>query len=168
MCHARPIFGLAARVFIARHFNVDDETRRYIRIRKDKQAELGILQEQAAMFGDLYVPPHIKMQIGAIQDELSMVESAIKSPARSAVSDELGPAGRFAVNHQDQREVKQMIAALAIDVEKAGVQSLNWRVQLEERMRRLGQWNIVITILVVAILVAGAIFVTYVLTKGAL
>jgi hypothetical protein len=147
---------------------VDEETRRYIAIRKDKQEELGILEEQAARFGDLYVPPHIKMQIGALRDELSMVESAIKSPARSAVSDELGPAGRFAVNHQDTREVKKMIAALAVDLEKAAVQSREWRNHLEARMNRLGSWGIVITILVVAILVAGAIFVTYVLTKGAL
>jgi hypothetical protein len=147
---------------------VDEETQRYIRIRKDKQAQLGILEEQAAKFGDMYVPPYLKMQIGALQDELSMVESAIKSPARSIVSDELGPAGRFAVNHQEGREVKQMIAALAIDLETAGAQSLDWRRRMEDRMRRLGSWNIVITILVVLILVAGAIFVTYVLTKGAL
>lgn len=147
---------------------MDEETRRYIRIRKDKQAELGILEEQAAKFGDLYVPPHIKMQIGALHDELSIVESAIKSPARSAISDELGPAGRFAANHQDNREVKQMIASLAVDLEKAGTQSREWRAQMEERMRRFGQWNIVITILVVLILVAGAIFVTYILTKGSL
>ena len=147
---------------------MDDETRRYIRIQKDKQAELGILEEQAAKFGDMYVPPHIKMQIGVLKDELSMVESAIKSPARSAVSDELGPAGRFAVSHQDNREVKQMIAALAIDIERAGEQSREWRDQLGERMRRLSSWSIVITILVVLILVAGAIFITYVLTKGAL
>ncbi len=147
---------------------MDDETRRYIRIRKDKQTELGILEEQAAKFGELYVPPHIKMQIGAIQDELSMVESAIKSPARSVVSDELGPAGRFAVSHQDNRESKQMIAALAVDIEQLGLKSRDWYDRVEERMRRLGQWNIVITILIVLILVAGAIFVTYVLTRGGL
>jgi hypothetical protein len=147
---------------------VDDETRRYIRIRKDKQEELSILEEQAAKFGELYVPPHIKMQIGAIRDELSMVESAIKSPARSAVSDELGPAGRFAVSHQDNREIRQMIAALAVDIEKAAQQSREWRDHLGGRMRRLSLWSVVITILVVLILVAGAIFVTYVLTKGAL
>jgi len=147
---------------------MDEETRRYIRIRKDKQAELSILEEQAAKFGDLYVPPHIKMQIGALKDELSMVESAIKSPARSAVSDELGPAGRFAVSHQDNREVKQMIAALAVDIEKAAVQSREWRDHLGERMRRLSLWSVVITILVVVIIVTIAIIVTYLLTKGAL
>ena len=147
---------------------MDEETRRYIRIRKDKQSELGILEEQAAKFGDLYVPPYLKMQIGALQDELSIVESAIKSPARAALSDELGPAGRFAANHQDSRETKQMIAALAVDLENAGKQSMVDRARMEERMRRFGQWGIVITILVVLILVAGSIFVTYVLTKGAL
>jgi hypothetical protein len=147
---------------------MDEETRRYIRIQKEKQAELGILEEQAARFGDLYVPPHIKMQIGVLKDELSVVESAIKSPARSGVADELGTAGRFAVYHQDNRDVKQMIAALAVDIENAGKQSREWRDHLEARMNRLGSWGIVITILVVAILVAGAIFVTYVLTKGAL
>ena len=147
---------------------MDDETRRYVQIRKDRQQELAILEEQAAKFGDMYVPPYLKMRIGAIQDELSIVESAIKSPARAAISDELGPAGRFAANHQDSREVKQMIAALAVDLEQAGKQSQDYRDGMDGRMRRLGLWNIVNTILVVLILVAGAIFVTYVLTKGAL
>lgn len=146
---------------------MDAETVRYAEIIKAKQDRLGLLDVQAAIYG-IDVPPHIEMERGSLRDELGMVETAIASPARAGISDELGARGRFIVNHQQNRDIeqlireaKQSIAAVAIKLDRFIDDSGAWR-----DMHR--QIILIITILVVLILVAGAIFVTYVLTKGAL
>lgn len=139
---------------------MDEETQHYIRVRKSKQARLRILDEQAATYG-IAVPPHIEMERGSLRDELSMVEIAIQSPARAGVTDELGPAGRFLVNHQQNREIKQSIAAVAVQLETFVAQSLEWRT-----MHR--QWLLIIGVVVVIILIVVVALVTYLATKGTL
>ena len=137
---------------------MDDETRRYIAIRKIKQARLFELDKQAATYG-LAVPPHIEMERVSLRDELSMVESAIAAPARAEVGDELGVSGRFLVYHQQNREIKQSIAALAVQLESFIAQSVAWRA-----MHR--QWLLIIGMAVIVILIAVVAIVTYLLTTG--
>lgn len=160
---------------------MDDETRRYAEIIKAKHDRLFVLDKQAARYG-IDVPPHIEMERVSLTEELRMVETALESPVRANVGDELGPRGRFVVNHQQNRviqeqnsdieklsrEIKQSIAAVAVKLDRFIDDSIAWRVRTEDRMRRFGNGGIVIAILVVLIIVAVAIFVTYVLTKGGL
>lgn len=133
---------------------MDEETLRYAEIIKLKQRFLHELDKQAAMLGDLNVPPHIEMQRQTLMAELGMMETALDSPARAVVGDELGPRGRFVVNYQQNREIKQSIAALAVQSEK-------WR-----EMQR--NWILLIGLVVILILIAVVALVTYLFTKGAL
>lgn len=140
---------------------VDEETTRFIAIRKVKLAYLHQLDLKAAAFGPLDVPPYIEMERVSLREELGMVDAAIASPARAMVGDELGVTGRFLVYHQQNREIKQSIAALAVDLEKFVTNSLEWRT-----MHR--NWILIIGLAVVIILVITVAFVTYLATKGGL
>ena len=175
---------------------VDEETLRYAAILRDKQQELRILEEQASKFGEMYVPPHIKMRIGSLQDELSMLETAIRSPARAIVSEELGAAGRFAVNHQQNvdieeqgreikesvkesqaqiqrvqrgiQESKQSIATVLAKLDTFVGQSEEWRKQNREWQSMHRQLIVIIGFTVIAILIAVAILGTVLVMRGAL
>jgi hypothetical protein len=140
---------------------VDEETDRFIAIRKIKVRRLYELDKQAAAFGEFAVPPQIEMERGSLRDELDMMESAIAAPARSAVGDELGPAGRFLVYHQQNREIKQSIAALAVQIETFVTESEDWR-----GMHR--QWLLIIGVVVILILVAVVAIVTAIAMRGGL
>jgi hypothetical protein len=140
---------------------VDEETARFIAIRKIKLDRLYELDRQAAAFGEYNAPPHIQMERTSLRDELGMMESAINSPARAEVGDELGPAGRFLVYHQQNREIKQSIAALAVEFEKFVSSSQEWRA-----MHR--NWILLIGLVVILILIAVVALVTYLFTRGAL
>ncbi len=131
---------------------MDEETQHYIRVLKSKQARLRILDEQAAAMGAYNVPPHVEMERQSLMDELGMIEIAIQAPARAEVTEQLGPAGRFLVNHQQYREVKQSIAALSVKNE-------NWRA-----MQRL--WMLIIAIIALLILIGVVILATFVITRG--
>jgi len=133
---------------------VDDETSRFIAIRKIKLARLHELNKQAAAFGEYNVPPQIAMEQGSLRDELGMMDSAIAAPARSEVTDELGPAGRFLVNYQQNRDIKQSIAALA--------------VQLETGLAMHRNWIVLIGVAVLLILVAVVAIVTAIAMQGGL
>lgn len=121
---------------------------------RTKRARLNELEVQAAAMGQYNVPPQIAMEIGSLKEELGMFETAIESPIRAGVGDELGPRGRFVVNYQQNQDIKRSLAALA-------VQSQEWR-----EMQR--NWIILIGLVVILILVAVVALVTYLLTKGAL
>lgn len=140
---------------------MDDETRHLIEVRKAKIQRLRVLEEQSATFGPLYTPPHIEMERGSLREELGMVETAIKSPARAEVSEELGASGRFQVNYQQNREIRQSIAALAVQLETFIESSEIWRI-----MHR--NWIAIIGLLVILILLVVVVMVTYLITKGAL
>lgn len=133
---------------------MDEETQHYVRVLKVKQARLYELDLQAAALGKYNVPPHVEMERQSLMDELGMLEIAIQSPARASVTDELGPAGRFLVNHEQYREVKQSIAALS-------VQSEEWRA-----MQRL--WMLIIGIIALLILIGVTVLATVVMLRGAL
>lgn len=90
---------------------MDEETKHYANLLKIKQALLYKLDEQAAGFGMLHVPPHIEMERDSLRDEISMLETAIQTPARAEITDELGPAGRFLVNHQELREIRRTLTS---------------------------------------------------------
>lgn len=140
---------------------MDDETQRFIAIRKVKIERLYLLDKQAAAYGEYNIPPHVEMERGSLRDELGMMESAIAAPARSAVGDELGPSGRFLVYHQQNREIKQSIAALAVQLETFVAESEDWRA-----MHR--QWLLIIGVVVVLILVAVVAIVTAIAMRGGL
>jgi hypothetical protein len=140
---------------------VDEETSRFIAIRKVKLERLYLLDKQAAAAGEFNVPPQVEMERRSLRDELGMIDAAIAAPARSEVGDELGPAGRFLVYHQQNREIKQSIAALAVELQTFVTESQEWRV-----MHR--QWLIIISIIVVLILVAIVGYVAYLAGQGKL
>jgi hypothetical protein len=133
---------------------VDEETVHYARVYKAKRARLNIIEEQIAAMGEYNVLPHIAMERDSLKEELGMVGVAMDSPARADVGDELGPRGRFVVNYQQNREIKQSIAALS-------VQSEEWRVVQRN-------WIVLIGLVVILILVAVVALVTFLITKGAL
>jgi len=138
---------------------VDEETERFVIIRKIKLRRLHELDKQAAAFGEYNAPAHIEMERGALRDELGMMEQAINAPARAVVGDELGVAGRFLVYHQQNREIKQSIAALAVQLESFVATSEAWRM-----MHR--QWLLIIGVVVIIILVAVVAIVTAIALKG--
>lgn len=139
---------------------MDDETIRYAAIIRAKQERLNILEIQAARYG-IDVPAHIEMERGSLKDELSMVETAVASPARAEIGDELGAAGRFLVNHQQNREIKQSIAHVAIKLDRFIDDSKSWR-----NMHR--QLILIIGFVVIVILIALAVIITYLVTIGVL
>jgi hypothetical protein len=139
---------------------VDNETKHYADVIRAKQDRLNLLDVQAAKYG-IDVPPHIEMERGSLRDELSMVETAIASPARAEISDELGARGRFVVNHQQNREIKQSIAAIAVKLDAFIEQSEAWRDVNRQVL-------LIIGIAVLLILIAVVAMATYLLTKGAL
>lgn len=138
---------------------MDEETRHYARVLKAKQDRLFVLDEQAAAYGKYNVPPHIEMERTSLRDELGMVEMAIQAPARAKIGDELGPAGRFLVSHQQYLEVKQSIAAVAVSLEEFIKQSLDWRM-------KISQFVLLIAITVGFIVVIVVAYVAYSIGKG--
>lgn len=133
---------------------MDDETLHYARVFRAKRARLNIIEEQIAALGEYNVPPHVAMERDSLTEELGMFEIAMESPARADVGDELGPRGRFVVNYQQNQAIKKSLAALS-------VRSEEWR-----EMQR--NWIILIGLVVILILIAFTVFVTYLITKGAL
>lgn len=139
---------------------MDTETVRYAEIIRAKQDRLHVLDIQAAKYG-IDVPPHIAMERVSLEAELRTVEATLDSPIRAELGDELGPRGRFVVNHQQNTEIKQSIAAVSVKLDRFIDASETWRT-----MHR--NWIILIGIVVIIILVALAVLITYVLTTGAL
>jgi uncharacterized membrane protein len=137
---------------------LDEETQRYAQILKIKQARLFELDKQAAKYG-IDVPPHIEMERVSLHDELAMVESAIRSPARAETADELGPAGRFKANRQDQADTRQLIAAVLNKLDSFIEQSEAWRDVNRQVL-------LIIGIAVILILIAVVAITTYLLTTG--
>ncbi len=140
---------------------MDEETARYVAIRKVKLARLHELDVQAAAYGKYNTPPQIEMERTSLRDELGMVETAINAPARAEVSEELGVSGRFLVYHQQNREIKQSIAALATQLDEFIEHSRDWRM-------KHGQWLLLISITVVFVLIIVVAFVAYTIGQGGL
>lgn len=132
---------------------MDEETLRYAEIIKIKYRVLHELDKQAAAMG-LDTPPHIEMQRQTLMEELGMMKVALQSPASGKVSDELGARGRFTVNYQQNQDIKQSIAAIL--------------VLIETRFAVQRNWIILVGLIVILILIAFTVFVTYLATKGAL
>jgi hypothetical protein len=153
---------------------VDEETRHYADVVRAKQDRLNILNLQAAKYG-IDVPPHVAMERVSLEAELKAVETTLDSPIRAELGDELGPRGRFVVNHQQNveiqkqntdldkliRETKQSIGALAVKLDRFIDDSKSWRM-----MHR----NIILIIGVAVLITFGIVIaiVTYLATKGAL
>ena len=131
---------------------MDEETQHYISVRKIKLSRLHELDRQAAAHGEFNVPPHVQMERTSLREELGMVEAAINSPARAEVTEELGQGGRFIVNYQQNREIKQSIAALSIEIGTF--------------MNRQQLIIIGVAVSVVVILVGVVAVVTYIFTRG--
>jgi hypothetical protein len=153
---------------------MDEETKHYAEIIRAKQDRLNVLDVQAAKYG-IDVPPHVAMERVSLEAELRAVETTLDSPIRAELGDELGPRGRFVVNHQQNREIqkqnsdieqlsremKQNIAAIAVKLDRFIDASDAWR-----NMHR--QLILIIGVAVLIIVIAIAIIVTYLFTKGAL
>lgn len=133
-----------------------------------------VLDLQAAQYG-MAVPPHIAMERVSLEAELSAVETTLDSPIRAKLGDELGPRGRFVVNHQQNleiqkqntdlekliRETKQSIAHVATKLDRFIDDSKSWR-----NMHR--QLILIIGFVVIVILIALAVIITYLVTIGVL
>jgi nitrate/nitrite-specific signal transduction histidine kinase len=139
---------------------VDQETRRYAEIIRAKQDRLHVLDLQAAQYG-IGVPPHIAMERVSLEAELRAVEITLDSPIRAGLGDELGPRGRFVVNHEQNREIKQSIAAIAVKLDRFIDESENWRTMHRNLILLIGLVMIVILIVVVVI-------TTYLFARGGL
>lgn len=133
---------------------MDEETERFVAIRKIKLARLYELDKQAAAMGSYSAPPHIEMERSSLREELGMMDAAIASPARAEVGDELGVSGRFLVYHQQNREIKQSIAALAVQLETFITVSLEWRTMHRNWILLIGVVVILILVVVVALITA--------------
>lgn len=138
---------------------MDDETQHFIAVRKAKLKRLYVLDEQAAALGEYAVAPHIQMERSSLRAELGMIEEAIAAPASSAISEELGPSGRFKVYYQQNADIRRSIAALAVDLERSTQQSLDWRMKHR-------QWLLIIGVAVVIILIIVVGVVSYVIGHG--
>ena len=145
---------------------VDEETKHHIRIRKTKLARLRVLDLQAATYGEFNVPPHIEMERTSLRDELGMVEMAIKAPARPEIVEELGPSGRFLVNTEQNREIKQSIAALAVQIDEFIKQSLDWRATITGTLMQHRQWFLLLAITIFFIVVIVVAFVAFAIGRG--
>jgi nitrate/nitrite-specific signal transduction histidine kinase len=128
---------------------VDEETQRYAELVRIKYRHLHELDKQAAALGQYNTPPHIEMQRQTLMEELGMMETALDSPASARV------------NYQQNREIKQSIARVAVQLETFIAQSEEWRT-----IHR--NWIVIIGLVVILILVAVVALVTFLITKGAL
>lgn len=146
---------------------MDEETQRYAAILKIKQARLFELDKQAATFG-IGVPPQIEMERVSLRDELNMLESAIRSPARTETADLLGPAGRYKASRQDAQDIKQDTQ----DVKQGLALLLNRLDDFIEETEDFRSMNrvvlIIIGVAVLLILVVVVAIVTYLFTRGGL
>jgi len=145
---------------------VDDETRHYIAVRKVQLARLHELDLQAAAYGKYNTPPHIEMERTSLREELGMVEMAIKTPARARIAEELGSSGQFLVNTEQNREIKQSIAALAVQIETFVAQSMDWRDGITRTLMQYRQWFLLIAITVVFVVVIVVAFVAFAIGRG--
>lgn len=138
---------------------MDEETQRYAEIIRIKYRHLHELDKQAAALGAYNVPPHIEMQRQTLMEELGMMETALESPAGARVGDELGPRGRFVVNYQQNREIKQGMAALKVQIE-----TLASTVETGFAMHR--NWILLIGVVVILILVVVVALITALIVGG--
>lgn len=101
------------------------------------------------------------MERVSLEAELSAAETALESPLRGEFGDDLGARGRFAVNHQQNRDIKQSIAAVAVKLDRFIEASEAWRT-----MHR----NVLLIIGVAVLITFGIVIaiVTYLFTTGAL
>lgn len=133
---------------------MDEETQRYAAILKIKTDRLHTIERQIAALGEYNAPPHLAMERDSLMDELGMFEIAIQSPARAKVTDELGPAGRFLVTHQQYRDVKQSTAAILVKLDTFIADSLEWRAMHRNWILLIGLVVILIFAIVVALITA--------------
>jgi len=138
----------------------DEEALRLADRHEIKKQRLAILDKQADLYGERDVPPQIEMERVQLRYELKIIETALNTPARSTLGDELGPAARFMVNVEQNRQIEQKIALLGKRLEDFIGESKSWR-----DMNR--QVLLIVGIVVIIILVAVAVLTTYVLTRGA-
>ncbi len=137
---------------------LDEETRRYAEIIRAKQDRLYVLDVQAAKYG-IDVPPHIAMERVSLEAELRATETALDSPIRAEFGDDLGPRGRFVVNHEQNRQIKQSIAAIAVKLDRFIKTSEAWRDVNRQVL-------LIIGVIVIVILIAVVAITTYLLTTG--
>lgn len=138
---------------------MDEETQRYAAIIKIKQQRLFELDKQAAAQGEYSVAPHIQMERESLREEVGMMETAIAAPGRAETADELGPSGRFQVYYQQNREIKQSIAAVAVKLDGFIETSKGWRASTRF-------WLITIGIIVAVLLLTVVSTITYIVARG--
>ena len=136
----------------------DSETDRLRELREIKRERLHELDKQAERYG-LDVPPHIALERARLQKELRPLDAVVDRAPNAAFVEELGGSGRFGVTYTEIQRANDGIALLGERLDDFIAMSREWRA-----MHR--QWIILIGIVVVVILVAGAVVVTYVLTRG--
>jgi hypothetical protein len=122
------------------------------------------------MLGDAHTPPHIQVERAQLRAELGIVESVIGwSRARPSIGDELGPNGRFLAYMAESKRGNTEAHRASAEARRAndGIAMLGERLDgVLDELKMHRQFFLLIGIVVVVILVAGAVIVTYVLTRG--
>jgi hypothetical protein len=108
------------------------------------------------------------MERTSLREELGIVEMAIKTPARAQIAEELGSSGRFLVNTEQNREIRQSIAAVAVQIEEFVKQSLDWRATITGTLMQHRQWFLLIAITIVFIMVVTVAFIAFEIGRGAI
>src|SRR5262249_30867609 len=126
--------------------------------REIKRRRLHELDKQADRYG-VDTPPHIEMERTQLRYELGVVETAINSPARVQIGDELGPAGRFMYSSEQNRQTLEAVRLIGTRLDEFIRDSLTWRSMHRTLIT-------VLIVVVVVILVAVVAISTYLLTHG--
>lgn len=134
---------------------MSDDAEHFYDLRQVKLKRLRALDKQAALLGDAQTPAHIQVERAELRAELGLVEGIIGLAMRPQIGDELSANGRF--------------LAYIVEIKRAndGIAQLGEKLEgVFEQVNRFRQWIILIGIVVVVILVAGAVVATYVFTRG--
>jgi CHASE3 domain sensor protein len=131
-----------------------DDEQRLIERREIKRRRLHELDKQADFYGERDVPPHIEMERVQLRYELGVVETAISSPARVQIGDELGAAGRFMSNMEQNRQILSSIGLVARRLDEFISESLAWRTMHRTLI-------VILIVVVVFILVVVVAIVTW-------
>lgn len=137
---------------------MDDETQRarleeqrLVERRDIKRRRLHELEKQADYYGERDVPPHIEMERVQLSYELGIVETALNSPARAGIGDELGPAARFTVGLESSRRLESAVSLLGRRLDDFIDDSKAWRNMHRQVLLIIGIAVIVILVIVVAL-----------------
>lgn len=130
------------------------EEQRLVERRDIKRRRLHELEKQADFYGERDVPPHIEMERVQLDYELGVIETALNSPARAGIGDELGPAARFTVGLEGNRRLEAKVSFIGRRLDEFIDDSKAFRDMNRQVLLIIGIVVIIILVVVVAIITA--------------